>query len=442
MKVIVSVLFSTFGLFFFSVQSWAQGKADSLSREYTLEQCVNYALSHDPSIRQAIINEEIGEREIKAELSDWLPQVYASYNASHNFKLQTAAFGDQLITLGRKNNSNILLQADQIIYNPDVLLASKAARFTRDQLDQYTEENKINSVVDVTKAFYAILLTREQLDIFEENIVRQEKQYEDAFSQYQSGLVDKTDYQRASITLANTRAERKRSQESLGPKYSRLKQLMGYPIEQDIELRYDYNLMEQDIQMDTLQELVYAERIEYQLLQTQQQLLQLNASYYRWDFLPTISAFANYNWIYLNDEISQLYDRAYPTSAAGLQLRLPIFQGTRRLQNLQIAQLQEERLDIGMADTKRVIHTEYEEALANYKSDYYEWQTLRDNMLVAEEVYSTIKLQYDEGIKTYLDLIVAETDLRTAQLNFYNALYNVLSSKLDFQKAVGNIDFN
>jgi outer membrane protein TolC len=112
------------------------------------------------------------------------------------------------------------------------------------------------------------------------------------------------------------------------------------------------------------------------------------------------------------------------------------------VQELQIAQLQEERLDIDISDAKRAINTDYHAALASYKSDYTEWQTLKKNMQVAEEVYDIIKLQYDEGIKAYLDLVLAETDLRTAQLNYYNALYNVLASKLDLQKALGNIDFN
>jgi outer membrane protein TolC len=41
-----------------------------------------------------------------------------------------------------------------------------------------------------------------------------------------------------------------------------------------------------------------------------------------------------------------------------------------------------------------------------------------------------------------LELTVAEADLRTAQLTYYNALFNVLSSKLDVQRALGNITFN
>ena len=419
----------------------AQGVSED-SSDFTLEQCIEYALESRPAVEQARIDEAIGEREINAQLSSWLPQVSAQFNATHNFKLQTAAFGDNLVTIGRPNTSNLLLQANQTLYSNDVLLASRAARFRRLQLDQSTVDTKINTVVEVSKAFYDVLLTREQLRILEENIARLEKQYRDARSRYENGLVDKTDFQRASITLANTRSDLKRTQEMIVARLAYLKQLMGYPAEARLELEYDYSRMQEQIIIDTTQLVEYSNRIEYRLLQTQEQLLDLNTSYYRWGFLPTISGFYNYNFLFFGDNFSELYGTAYPTSAIGVGIALPIFQGTRRIQNLRRAQLQEERLEQEGRNLRNVINTQYQAALANYKSDLYEWQTLQNNVEIAEEVYNIIKLQYDEGIKTYLELIVAETDLRAAQLNYYNALYQVLASKLDLEKALGNIEVN
>ncbi len=417
-------------------------QSNSSGGSFTLEECIAYAFEHQPTLRQSEIDEAIGEREINAALSSWLPQVSAGFGYTYNIQRQVAAFGDQPIQIGTKNNSSLQLQASQVLYNNDVLLATKGARFTRRSLNQTTTFTKINTVVEVSKAFYDLLLTQEQLKILDENIARLEKQYQDARAQYESGIVDKTDYQRASITLANTRSDRKRTQESLKALLAYLKQLMGYPVNQELNIVHDYESMQAQIQADTIQLLQYENRIEYQLLQTQQQLLGLNTSYYRWGFLPTISATYNNSRLFLNNEFSQLYNTAYPTSAAGLLVSIPVFQGTRRIQNLKRAQLLEERLQQELIETQNAINTEYQRALANYKSDYNEWLTLQQNVEIAKEVYDIIKLQYDEGIKTYLELIIAETDLRSAQLNYYNALYQVLASKLDLQRALGEIRVN
>jgi outer membrane protein len=66
---------------------------------------------------------------------------------------------------------------------------------------------------------------------------------------------------------------------------------------------------------------------------------------------------------------------------------------------------------------------------------------LTENLDLARQVYHTIQLQYNAGTKSYLEFITAETDLRTAQVNRINALYELLVSKLDLQKALGTVSY-
>jgi outer membrane protein TolC len=80
-------------------------------------------------------------------------------------------------------------------------------------------------------------------------------------------------------------------------------------------------------------------------------------------------------------------------------------------------------------------------ALANYKSNLNNYKVLSDNLQLAQDVYRTIQLQYKAGTKSYLEFITAETDLRDAQVNQTNALYQLLVSKLDMQKTLGTISF-
>src|SRR5690606_38056381 len=156
-----------------------------------------------------------------------------------NIKLQQQIIGDQLITFRQPNNSNILLQADQTLFNRDQLFASKTSTYYRQQLQQVTENAKINTVVDVSKAFYSILLSEEQLKILDQNLDRLEKQYKDAYSRFEAGLVHKTDYQRASIALTNVKSDRNRVANSFEAKYDYLKQLMGYPDSLNFTIEYD-----------------------------------------------------------------------------------------------------------------------------------------------------------------------------------------------------------
>jgi outer membrane protein TolC len=143
----------------------------------------------------------------------------------------------------------------------------------------------------------------------------------------------------------------------------------------------------------------------------------------------------------LNNEFGKLYNTTYPTSYAGLTLSFPIFQGTKRTQQIKQAELELQRVDYDIIAFKNSVNTEYQQAMATYKSSLNNYNVLSENLGLAQDVFNTIQVQYKAGVKTYLDVIISENDLISAQVNYLEALYQVLSSKLDVQKALGQINY-
>lgn len=284
-----------------------------------------------------------------------------------------------------------------------------------------------------------MLTTEEQIKIIQEDIARIKRQLTDARAQYEVGLVDKTDYKRAQISLNNSQAELKRAHESRKYKYDFLKQLLALPLSYPIDLSFNKENLEAQVMVDTTEVLQEERRIEYRQLTNMKREQELNTQFQKWQFLPTISAVANYQVNYFNNEFSELYSRGFPTSAVGLSLSIPVFTGFKRQHEIRKSVLQEKQLEWDMVDMKNIIGAEYSEAITNYRAYMNEWKVSQENVNLSREVYDIIKLQYDEGIKTYLDLMTSETDLRTSQLNYLNALYILLASKIDVERALGNI---
>jgi outer membrane protein len=254
-------------------------------------------------------------------------------------------------------------------------------------------------------------------------------------------VVDKTDYKRATISLNNAKAQRKQTADLIDAKYAYLKQLMGYPDSTSLVLQYDSTQMEKEAFVDTLRTINYDDRIEFQQIQTQKKLQLANLKYYKWSYLPTVSAFGNYNLGFLDNDFAKTYNQSFANSNIGIQLSLPIFQGNKRVNQIKQAELQVKRLDWDEVLLRSKINTQYAQAIAVYKSNLANYQSLKENVQLADEVYKTIRLQYTSGIKTYLDVIIAEADLNTAQINYYNSLFQLLQSKVDVQKALGKIQY-
>jgi outer membrane protein TolC len=296
-------------IFFLVAKLQGQSLGDSGLQQANLQQCVQYALAHQPSIQQLSLNEEITERQIKTRLADWYPQISLDYTYQHFLKLPVSVFPDftnpngpkREVTIGVKNTSTIALSLNQNIFNRDVLLASRTANVVRQQARQLISNNKIDVVVNVSKSYYDVLLTQKQIDLLNEDIIRLDNSLRVAFAQYQGGLVDKIDYKRATISLNNAKAEKRNTEELIKAKFAVLKQQMGYPDSLDINLQYDSAKMVRETVLDTTQMISYESRIEFQLLQTQQSLQEANIKYNRWSYIPSLSAFANYNLAYQND---------------------------------------------------------------------------------------------------------------------------------------------
>ena len=435
-------LYITNIVLFFPVILFAQTSSDTVAASFTLKQSVSFALKNQPLLKQAYIDEQINERDVNIGLSAWLPQINSTNSIQHYFQRPTGAAagagGAQNFAIAH-NVSTLGVTASQALYNNDVVLASKASKYSRQYYKQNTESSKIDLASDVSKAFYDVLLSQRQLDIINEDIVRLRRSLKDANARYQAGVVDKTDYKQATISLNNSLASHKQTEEAIKSKTAYLKQVMGYNPDRRIILAYDSAALQTEAAIDTNEIINYNNRIEFRLLETTKNLRNLNVSYYKWGFLPSLSATAGYSLAYFNDTFSKLYNTGYPTSYIGLGLTFPIFTGTKRLQNLAKARLQVQRIDLDIENTRNAINTEYTQALASYKSNYTNWQYLSENVTLAKDVYKVVDLQYREGIKTYLDVIVSQADLRTAELNYYNALFQLLSSKIDLQRALGTL---
>jgi outer membrane protein TolC len=429
-----------------------QTAQDTLPPRVTLSQCITYALKNQALIKQSILDEDIAKKDIRIALSGWYPQLEADANVEHFLKAPIAYFPDMnnppeytpyiALNSTAKNISTGIFSVNQTLYSNDLFLASRTSGELQNQASENTENSKINTYVDVTKAFFDVLLTEEQINVLKEDILRLQHNYNDAYSYYKSGMTDKIDYQRTEISLSNTQAQRKSAEEALKAKYSVLKHLMGVVPEKQFTVSYDSSKFENEIIIDTTKNLNYNNRIEYQLLQTTLKLQNFGISYYKWSFLPTLSAFYNYDPSFANNQFSDLYKSNNPTSLVGLKLALPLFQGMNRMQNLSKAKLQYQRLQLGEDYLKGTINSEYTQALAGYKSNLNELKVSKNNVLIARDIFNTVKLQYDKGIKAYLEVIVSETDLRTAELNYLNILFQVLTSKMDLEKASGDIKIN
>jgi len=414
----------------------------------TLRQCIDYAMQHQPGLNVSKINVEVTKATNDVALAGWLPQVTASGDLIHYFQQSngssSANTGSTTTGSTRSGYTTTFIpgiQVSQAIFSPSLLYAYRSAPLYIKQSQQATDSTKIFVVSTVSKSFYNVLLTLEQINVLKEDTARLGKSLRDAYHQYKGGIVDETDYEEAEITLNNSVAQLKQATENVVPQYAALKRLIGYTPDQQFNVSFDTLQMMDGIHLDTAQQLAYEKRIEFQQLNTAKALQDEQVRYYRFSFLPTVSAFYNYNLGYYSNQTSGLFSSSYPSSLIGLSFNIPIFTGFARLNNLKKAKLGSQIIDWQRVDLKSQIYSEYTTALANYKSNLFSLKLLQKNVALAKRSYFVVTLQYKQGIVPYLNVITAESNLITSEINYLNDLFQLLSSKIDLEKAMGSITY-
>ena len=433
----------------FSIRGSAQSNAPAGNsvQTFTLAECIDYALKNQPGIRQAMIGASITKTTNYINISGWLPQVNGTvgfaYLPQPPVSLIVNPANGSLVAERSAIVSNFIpgINASQAIFTPTLLYSALSAHLYTKAAGQIIDSSKINVTVSVCKAFYNLLLNLQEIDVLRADTVMLARSVKDAYHQYVGGIVDITDYQEATITFNNSLSQLKQVEGNVVPYYAALKQAMGYQPQSNFNVSYDTAQMMKDIVLDTTQQLQFDKRIEFQQLQTARALQHKLTNYYEFNFLPSLSAYANYNYEYESNKLDALLQTAYPNSVVGLSLNLPLFTGFSRIANVHRAKLQEKLFDWSEQNLKSAIYTQYSQSIANYNSNLFNLHAQQENSAMAKKVFNIVEMQYKQGIVPYLNVITAQSNLIASEIGYINALFQVLSSKVDAEQAMGLIAY-
>jgi len=156
--------------------------------------------------------------------------------------------------------------------------------------------------------------------------------------------------------------------------------------------------------------------------------------------LPKLTAFGTAGTNNSQADYIKLYSTPYYSYGyVGARLSIPIFSGLNKYYQQQSAkigiqkaqnnlQMMENNIDLQI----RQSHIMLQNNLANIKSQ-------KRNLELAEQVIRITKIKFNEGVGSNLEVVDAENSFKTAQTNYYNAVYDALVSLIDYQKATGSL---
>jgi outer membrane protein len=427
----------------------AQGQAPKVFT-FNLQECLEYAWQNQDSIKNARLDIESANYRVKETIGLGLPQVSGSAQFQDYLKLPTTLLpGDFVgqpgvevpVTFGVKYQSNVGLAVNQLIFSGSYLVGLRASRTYKELSERNLNRTRISTTVNVSKAYYMVLTSNEQIRLLDANLSQLSQQLKETTELNRQGFVEKIDLDRLRVIYNNLQTDRNNTQRLLSLSTQMLKFQMGMPVTDELQVKDKIANIQIDstatVALDTS---AYRNRVEYGLLETQRKLNDLNVQRLKSEYLPTLSAFGNTSYIYQANNFSDLYARRFPTTVVGLQLNVPIFTGFQKLNQVRQAAIEVRKSDNLLNNARNGILLQQEAARITYSNSIQSLNNQRNNMNVAREVLRVSRIKYQEGVGSSLEVTQAQTALEEAENHYIQALYDALISKVDLENAYGRIN--
>jgi outer membrane protein TolC len=432
-------------------KSYAQdAPPNNQTYNFSVQECINYAYEHQDSVINAKLDIKSAEYKVKETTGIGLPQVSGTATFQDYLKIPTTLLPGEIfgqpagtfipVQFGVKYQSSVGATADQILFDGSYLVGLKASKTYKELSIRNHTRTQIQVNVSVTKAYYQVLVSNEQLRLVNANIKQLKQQFDETVAQNKQGVVEKIDVDRISVQYNNLVTSRENTIRSLALNYQVLKFQMGMPIENNLSLKDKL----EDIKMDDTADLAadtsfYHNRIEYNLAETGIELKKLDLKRQKSQYLPTLKANATYTSSYQNNSFGNLYKMNFPSSYVGLTLNIPIFNGWQRLNQVRQSKIAVLKSQNDLENSKNGLKLEANRATVTYINGLQSLNNQKRNRELAEEVLRVSKIKYQQGVGSSIEVTQAQTSLDDANDKYIQGLYDALISKVDLDKAYGRI---
>ena len=419
----------------------------------TLDDCIELALKNNENLKNSILEENISKAVSKEYLAVGLPQINVDGGLKYNYEVQKSLIDisrfmpgvpegtEQEVQFGQTYEGRFDFNIDQMIFNGSYFVGLSATKELEKLSNKLTQRTEIDIYESVSKAYYTVLNTKSRIDLVNSNIERLSTLLEESKQLYDNGFIEKLDIDRITVSYNNLQSEKIKTDRLYDLSLFVLKFQIGIPLSQKIKLIGNLN---EDILENfdfDLSKFDYNKRIEYSILKTDRNLKSYDLKNNRSQYLPQI--YVNYNYG-LNTSASS-YDLFFDSyrwknfGTFGLKLVVPIFDGFLKRSKINQSKYKSEQIDNQLAFLERSIDLQINQSVVGYSNSKESLEITSKNLDLALSIYNASEKKYKEGVGSNLEVLNANAGLKQAQTNYYNAVYEVIISKINLEKTLGTL---
>lgn len=460
----------------FSTNSKAAEKKESSIR-IDLKSAIEMALANSPDMRRALLSVNDADQLENLAWAEVLPTVSSDLGYTRNMEIPVnfvpgEFFGGEPGTLvpiafGTDNSWDGGFTVRQTLLRGQAFIGiSTSTVFRLAQLENFRATSQ-QVVTQTRQAYYAVLIAQQQLNLQGSSLARLKANLEENQARAKSGIIDEYEVLRLQVQVKNEEPKVLQFENQLKEALRNLKIIIGLPLDTPLEILGDlsqYDLLTSESTIETNTSIVEVSnqtpfspmlksneivdlnkfRGDLRVLDYQIQLKKKEIAAEKSVYLPNISATYNLRWSAAQSGKPIFFGESNTRArfqTLGLSASLPLFDGMRRNVNVQRAIIARKDLEVQYEFLDKRAQNELITTSEEILQIFEILPSTKDGVDLARKGYDRALSRFKNGIGSQLDVTEAEIQLRQAELNLATLVYQYLSSKANYDQALGRVPF-
>ena len=394
--------------------------------QLSLEDCINLALRHNPSVQAASFNTQVQKNRLAQTRADYLPKVNANASYARSNQEGLNGWGDA------QDAYSSSVSATQLIYDFGKTGLTNKIQKNNYYSSQQDEQNTINEIIyKLKQAYYGVLNAEESRNVYAKSVEQYEQQLKRAKAFYSVGTRPKIDVTTAEVNLNNAKLNLIKGENSLKTAYYNLTNIMGiYDENPTFTLVKQDTIPEYEISIEEALKEAKNNRPDLLALELKLENAKQNISLAKTGYAPSLTANGSYGW---SGQDFPLYDRW----SVGAGISVPLFSGLSTYN-----QVKESKNSMQVAYAN--LTAKEQAILLDIKTCHFNLEEAKKRIPVAQlsqqqaqENYDLAVGRYKVGVGNYIEVKDAETTLSNAKLSYIGAVFDYNLAIADLQRAMG-----
>ena len=422
----------------------------SVTRSYTLDQAIDYALANNPDLQIATERISQAEAQLGIALSAFYPQITARVGYEHS---NNPAQVFSMIVAQREFDANSIQNINNPGYHqnfrPEIIgklsffrggqdyQNSKAAELGIDAAE-FERSTVRNALIEaVTASYYAYLAATEAQKIAQDSISAIASELNQTKLQYEAGTVLKSDVLSLEVQLAQAQDAEIRAGNGIEIAKTGIANLLGISANQTFTVASSSSILTKPkltASFNDLLKLAMAQRPEVKAAANQVEISRRRLKSEQGAYLPKADAYVSYGQNSQSPGFSSQKDNV----TAGVTVEMDLFSGFNTRQRVRAAERKatearetERKTQLAIEQEVKIAFLKLEEALARL-------HVTEISVLAADEALRLVNEERRAEIVTVTRYIESEAARNKAQSNTIAAHYDALSAEAALKKAVGD----